>query len=46
MTVDIDSRGYFTYPETPGQTRFLNLYTEVVRKRGGDPDIGPRYQAC
>ncbi len=42
MTVDIDSRGYFAYPETPGQARFLNFYVEVVRKRGGDPDIGPR----
>ena len=42
ITVDIDCRGYFTYPETTGHTRFLKLYSDVVRKRGGDPDIGPR----
>jgi ubiquinone/menaquinone biosynthesis C-methylase UbiE len=42
MTVDIDCRGYFTCPETEGQKRFLHLYTEAVRRRGGDPDIGPR----
>ncbi|HZN12593.1 MAG TPA: methyltransferase domain-containing protein [Blastocatellia bacterium] len=39
---DIDFSGYFTYPECQAHRRYRELYCAVVRKRGGDPDIGPR----
>jgi ubiquinone/menaquinone biosynthesis C-methylase UbiE len=42
MVVDIDFTGYFCYPYTPGQHRYVHLYSETVRRRGGYPDIGPR----
>jgi ubiquinone/menaquinone biosynthesis C-methylase UbiE len=42
VVADIDFRGYFSYPESPALARYVTLYTEAVRRRGGDPNIGPR----
>jgi SAM-dependent methyltransferase len=39
---DIDFTGHFVYPESRAFRRFHELYCTAVRKRGGDPDIGPR----
>jgi SAM-dependent methyltransferase len=39
---DIDFNGTFVSPETAAFRRYHELYRAVVRKRGGDPDIGPR----
>jgi SAM-dependent methyltransferase len=39
---DIDFKGGFTWPETAAFRRYCELYYAVVRRRGGDPDIGPR----
>lgn len=39
---DIDFSGYFTYPECKAFRRYYELYCAVVRRRGGDPNIGPR----
>jgi SAM-dependent methyltransferase len=39
---DIDFDGYFTYPEFEAFRRYKELYCDLVRRRGGDPNIGPR----
>jgi SAM-dependent methyltransferase len=39
---DIDFSGSFTWPESVAFRRYCELYCATVRKRGGDPDIGPR----
>ena len=39
---DIDFNGHFVYPDSRAFRRFHELYCRAVRKRGGDPDIGPR----
>jgi SAM-dependent methyltransferase len=39
---DVDFTGSFTVPESNAFKRFHELYCTAVRKRGGDPDIGPR----
>jgi len=39
---DVDFRGCVAYPESKAQARFRDLYCTVVRRRGGDPNIGPR----
>ena len=39
---DIDFSGCFTYPECKAFRRYHELYCAVVRRRGGDPNIGPR----
>ena len=39
---DIDFRGHFCHPDSPAFGRYVDLYSQVVRRRGGDPDIGPR----
>jgi SAM-dependent methyltransferase len=39
---DIDFNGYFTYPESKAFQRYKELYCALVRRRGGDPNIGPR----
>src|SRR5215213_7252176 len=39
---DIDFKGSFAWPETAAFRRYCELYYAVVRRRGGDPDIGPR----
>lgn len=39
---DIDHRGSFVWPESEAFRRYCRLYDTVVRRRGGDPDIGAR----
>ena len=39
---DIEARGCFSHPESGAFVRFVELYRAAVRRRGGDPDIGPR----
>ena len=39
---DIDFSGYFTHPPCGAFARYCALYCATVRRRGGDPDIGPR----
>jgi SAM-dependent methyltransferase len=39
---DIDFTGHFCEPDRPALWRYVELYTEAVRLRGGDPNIGPR----
>jgi SAM-dependent methyltransferase len=39
---DIDFSGYFCYPECAAFRRYVGLYTETVRRLGGDANIGPR----
>jgi SAM-dependent methyltransferase len=39
---DIDCSGSFCYPANQAFSRWLELYTATVRRRGADPDIGPR----
>jgi SAM-dependent methyltransferase len=39
---DIDFRGHFCHPQNRAFQRYVELYTQVVRRRGCDPEIGPR----
>jgi ubiquinone/menaquinone biosynthesis C-methylase UbiE len=39
---DIDFRGHFSYPECAALARYVELYSEIVRRKGADPNIGPR----
>ena len=39
---DVDFDGYFTYPDSAAFQRYKDLYCRLARKRGGDPNIGPR----
>ncbi len=39
---DIDLSGHFVYPDSPAFRRYHELYCTAARRRGGDPDIGPR----
>jgi ubiquinone/menaquinone biosynthesis C-methylase UbiE len=39
---DIDFSGYVAEPYSPAHRAFANLYSSTVRKRGADPDIGPK----
>jgi SAM-dependent methyltransferase len=39
---DIDFSGHFCHPPCRAFARYVELYQEVVRRRGGDPDIGPK----
>ncbi len=34
--------GHFSYPACPAFDRYVALYQDVVRHKGGDPNIGPR----
>ena len=40
--VDVDFSGYFCYPDCPALWQYVQLYTETVRRRGGDANIGYR----
>lgn len=42
---DIDFSGYVAEPYTAAQRRYVELYSASVRKRGADPDIGPKLPA-
>jgi ubiquinone/menaquinone biosynthesis C-methylase UbiE len=39
---DVDFTGSFCYPICPAYERYLELYQKIVRRRGGDPNIGPK----
>jgi len=39
---DIDFAGHFCDPDSVPFRRYVELYTAVVRRHGGDPNIGPR----
>jgi SAM-dependent methyltransferase len=39
---DVDFAGHFCYPPCPAFDSYQRLYTEVVRRRGGDACLGPR----
>lgn len=39
---DIDFTGHFCDPECDAFREYVRLYTEVVKAKGGDPNIGPR----
>jgi SAM-dependent methyltransferase len=39
---DIDFTGHFCEPHRPALWRYVELYSNTVRLRGGDPNIGPR----
>jgi hypothetical protein len=42
ITEDIDYRGHFCEPDCPALWRAIELSPESGRRRGADPDIGPR----
>jgi SAM-dependent methyltransferase len=42
LAEDIDFRGHLSEPDCPALSRSVDLYTASVRKRGADPNIGPR----
>ena len=39
---DIQFAGHFSFPASAAFDRYVNLYQEVVQRRGGDANIGPR----
>jgi SAM-dependent methyltransferase len=39
---DLDHSAVYSYPTLPALTTFVALYNEVARRRGGDPEIGPK----
>ncbi len=39
---DIQFTGHFSYPACAAFDRYVGLYQEAVRRKGGDPNIGPR----
>jgi predicted O-methyltransferase YrrM len=39
---DIQFSGHFSHPACSAFDRYVYLYQEVVRRKGGDPNIGPR----
>jgi 2-polyprenyl-3-methyl-5-hydroxy-6-metoxy-1,4-benzoquinol methylase len=39
---DIDMSGSYCHPHDPAHTRYAELYTEAVRRNGGDADLGRR----
>lgn len=45
VVADTDFRGYFCDPDCPALWRYVELYTQTVKRRGGDANIGPRRPA-
>jgi ubiquinone/menaquinone biosynthesis C-methylase UbiE len=45
VVTDTDFRGYFSEPDSPDLRRHVELYTETLKRRGGDANIGPRLPA-
>jgi ubiquinone/menaquinone biosynthesis C-methylase UbiE len=43
---DIDFTGCFCYPPCSAHDRYVELYRETVRRRGGNADLGPALPAC
>ena len=39
---DLDHSALFSYPDCAAVGRYEVLYNEVARRRGGDPEIGPK----
>jgi ubiquinone/menaquinone biosynthesis C-methylase UbiE len=39
---DINFEGYVSHPANSAHDRYVGLYREVVRRRGGNADIGPK----
>ena len=39
---DIDFSGSFCHPHRSAYDRYTELYQQVVQRRGGDPNIGPK----
>ncbi len=39
---DLDHSAVYSYPALPALADFVELYNEVARRRGGDPEIGPK----
>lgn len=39
---DIEFAAHFCYPACPAFDRYVSLYQQVVRRNGGDPNIGPQ----
>ncbi len=39
---DIDFTGNFCHPPNAAYQRYTDLYRQVVKRRSGDPDIGPK----
>jgi hypothetical protein len=39
---DIQFTGHFAHPACAAFDRYVGLYQEVVRRNGGDPNLGPR----
>jgi hypothetical protein len=39
---DVDFTGYFCRPPSHAHGRWVHLYRETVRRRGGDADLGPK----
>ena len=39
---DIDFTGSFCYPDCPAYEKYVELYQQVVHRKGGDPNIAPR----
>lgn len=39
---DIEFTGSFCYPHSSAYEKYVKLYQEVVCRRGGDPNIGPK----
>ena len=42
---DTDFAGSFCYPICAAYERYKELYQELVQRRGGDPNIGPKLPA-
>jgi ubiquinone/menaquinone biosynthesis C-methylase UbiE len=42
VVADTDFRGHFCDPDCPALWRYVELYTQTVKRRGGDANIGPR----
>jgi len=42
---DIEISGFVSHPPNAAQDRFVDLYRDVVRRHGGDADIGPKLLA-
>jgi ubiquinone/menaquinone biosynthesis C-methylase UbiE len=42
---DVDFSGHFCFPESAAFRLYLSLYSEAAKRRGADPNIGPRVSA-
>jgi SAM-dependent methyltransferase len=42
---DTDFIGSFCYPKCRAFERYVDLYRKVVRRRGGDPEVGPKLRS-